>query len=352
MRAQAAVAGDVLAGHGILWRRLGHAELAAIEVPPARRGEITVAVSATVVSCGTERARHLGMPNARVDFPHRPGYAAAGVVVELGPGASRFATGDRVALLDVPHQSVATVPAERCYHLPAGVALEDAAVLQLGVVAAQGVRRAGAGIREGGALAVIGMGLVGSLAQRIAVGWGAGPCTAVAASRAKAEQALAGGAERFLSLDHDAEAVAGLSAPVVIEATGDPDGLALAVAAAAPGGRVVLLGSPRGLASRVPVQEIWRKRLQVVGAHVNRLKREQLPSAEDPIRREASAVLDALASRRLVVSDLFTAAVDPRDAGRFYRRLAKDRTIVGARFDWTGFPPGVLGRGRHLACAN
>jgi threonine dehydrogenase-like Zn-dependent dehydrogenase len=117
-------------------------------------------------------------------------------------------------------------------------------------------------------------------------------------------------------LEEDAAAVAQLARPVVIDATGDPEGLALAVEVAKPGGRVILLGSPRGLASCLPVTEIWRKQLQIIGAHVNGLKHEPLPPKQ-AIGREAELVLRALASNRLVVSDLFTTEVDPRETERF-----------------------------------
>lgn len=313
-----------------------------IRVTRCRRREVTVKVVASVVSCGTERARFLGLPNASVEFPHEPGYAAAGVVIDVGAEVSGLAVDDRVALLDVPHQSVATVPIERVYRVAEGVALEDAALLQLGIIAAQGVRRAA--IQQGEPFAVIGMGLIGSLAHRIARLGGAGPCTAITATRAKAGRARESGVEQFIALEEDAAAVEQLARPVVIDATGDPEGLALAVKVAKSGGRVILLGSPRGLASCFPVTEIWRKHLQIIGAHVNGLKHEPLPPKQ-AIRREAELVLQALASNRLVVSDLFTTEVDPREAERFYRRLTRDRGIIGARFDWSRLPQEMAGNG-------
>jgi len=322
-----------LGGHGILWPALGCSRLAPIEVERCKDGELTVGVSTSVVSVGTERARYLGLPNAEVTFPHRPGYAAAGQVIEVGAGVTGIGPGDRVALLDVPHQSVATVPVERAYGVPADVAIEDAALLQLGIIAAQGLRRAA--IEPGEPFGVIGMGLIGSLAQRLAGAQEAGPCTAIAATSAKARLGQTRGVERFVTLDQDAEVLKALSLPVVIEATGNPRGLAVAVSVAAPGGRVVLLGSPRGLASSLPVDDIFRKGLRVIGAHVNGLHAERSLGVNDVVQREARTVLDALASRRLLVSDLFGAAINPRETELFYWSLVRDRSIIGARFDWT-----------------
>jgi UDP-N-acetyl-2-amino-2-deoxyglucuronate dehydrogenase len=326
----------VLRGYGVIWPELGRTRLEPVEVPRCGGGEVTVDVVASVVSPGTERARYLGLPNARVPFPHRPGYAAAGVVIEVGGDAAGVAVGDKVALLDVPHQSVATVPAGRAYRIPPAVATEDAALLQLGIVAAQGLRRAA--IQPGEPFAVVGMGLIGCLAQRLARAQQAGPSTAIARSRSKARFALTDGGGRFLAIEQDAGAVEALSMPVVIEATGDPGGLEVAVSAAATGGRVILLGSPRGLASELPAEKIYRKGLRVVGAHVNGLRQEPGLAHQERLGREAATVLDALAGGDLVVGDLFGAGADPREAELFYWSLVRDRSIVGARFDWSGFP--------------
>jgi predicted dehydrogenase/threonine dehydrogenase-like Zn-dependent dehydrogenase len=329
-------AADALEGYGVVWPELGRTRLEPVDVPACGPGEVTVDVVASAVSPGTERARYLGLPNARIPFPHRPGYAAAGVVIETGDGVTDLVRGDQVALLDVPHQSVATVPAERAYRIPDGVSMGDAAVLQLGIVAAQGVRRAE--IQPGAPFAVVGMGLIGALAQRLARAQQAGSSTAIARSASKARFALADGDDRFLSLDRDATAVEGLQMPLVIEATGDPAGVEVAILAAAPGGRVILLGSPRSLDSRLPAEAIYRKGLRVVGAHVNGLRQELGLPHKQSLDREAGTVLGALASGAMVIGDLFAADADPREAERFYWSLIRDRSIVGARFDWTGFP--------------
>jgi UDP-N-acetyl-2-amino-2-deoxyglucuronate dehydrogenase len=51
----------------------------------------------------------------------------------------------------------------------------------------------------------------------------------------------------------------------------------------------------------------------------------------------------------LAVDDLVKVEIDPREADAFYRRLARDREIVGARFDWTLLPADDrVGDGRIL----
>jgi predicted dehydrogenase/threonine dehydrogenase-like Zn-dependent dehydrogenase len=333
---------------GLEWPSRGRVRLLHFTEPRPAAEQVTVQVTSSVVSPGTERARYLGLPNAEVTYPHRPGYAAAGTVVAVGENVGDLAPGQAVALLDVPHQSLVTLPRERAHLVPPGVDPQHAAILQIALIAAHGVRQAA--LRKGEEFTVIGAGLVGALAHRFAAADNAGPCTVVAATRAKQELARRGGASRFLTTAEDLEVIECLDAPTVIDASGDPATFALAVRAAAPEGRVVLLGSPRGRSDDLCADLIVRKRLRVVGAHVNGLKNGVAGSngAVPP------AVLAALACGAVEVGDLLGLTVDPREAELFYRRLAADRSIAGARFDWAGFhtpaarPPSQLRRrARH-----
>src|SRR5436190_2004984 len=88
------------------------------------------------------RHANLGLANTSVGFPHRPGYSAAGVVLAAGTNVAKVKPGDLVAVRNAPHASVVTVPASSVYAVPAGVPAEAAAMVQLGVICGQGVRRA------------------------------------------------------------------------------------------------------------------------------------------------------------------------------------------------------------------
>jgi 2-desacetyl-2-hydroxyethyl bacteriochlorophyllide A dehydrogenase len=322
-------------GQAVVWTAPGLAELVPVEVPGAGAGEVTLEVLASAVSSGTERAQYLRLPNTSFRFPHRPGYSAAGVVLTAGADVTTFEPGDHVAVRNVPHASVVTAPASSVYRVPPGVAIEAAALVQLGNICGQGVRRAA--VEPGQPLCVIGAGLIGALARRLATAAGAGPVTVVARSRSKQERVEADGA-RFLVADANRAEVEALTAPVVIEATGDPEALRLAAEAAGPGGRVILLGSPRGVTADVPLAAIRAKRLLLIGAHVDTLRHESHLTGIDMYEREAQAFLGLLADGRLSVNDLLEVVIDPREADAFYRQLAGARGVVGARFDWTALP--------------
>jgi 2-desacetyl-2-hydroxyethyl bacteriochlorophyllide A dehydrogenase len=325
----------LLSGQAVIWTAPGQTELLPVEVPRARDGEVTLRILTSVISTGTERAQYLRLPNTTVVYPHRPGYAGAGLVIAAGSNVANVKPGDLVAARNVPHMSVVTAPASWIHRIPAGVRQEDAALAQLGVICGQGIRRAA--IEPDEPVCVLGAGLVGALALRLATAAGAGPVTVIARSNRKERSARAGGAARFLIAESDE--VAALASPVVIEATGEPRALGLAVEAAARGGRVILLGSPRGSTHDVPIEAIRAKRLRLVGAHVDTLRYESRLTGIDLYEREAQAFLDHLAGGLLSVADLVEVTIDPREADAFYRALPAAPDIVGARFDWTLLPP-------------
>jgi 2-desacetyl-2-hydroxyethyl bacteriochlorophyllide A dehydrogenase len=314
----------------------GVAELLPVEVPVARRDEVTVEIATSVISPGTERAFYLQLPNTTTSYPFLPGYSAAGVVLSGRTNGSGVEPGDRVAVRNVGHSSVATAPADAVHPVPDGVSLEDSALVQVGVICGHGVRRAA--IERGERVVVVGAGLIGTVAARLARAEGAGPVTVIAKSRVKQSAAPADGTGRFLSSEEDMEDITALAAPVVIDATGDPAALGTAVAAAGDGARIVLLGSSRGLTHGMPTTSIRAKRVQLIGAHVQSLSAEARLKGEDLVAHEALTFLDHLAAGRLTVADLLDEVVDPREASSFYRRLASARDLVCARYDWTVVP--------------
>lgn len=333
----------LLHGQGIAWGSTGYAQLVDVDVPRPGPGRVTVQTDASVVSPGTERAQYLRLPNTAVGLLGRPGYSAAGVIVSIGRGVEDLSVGDRVAVAGVPHASLAVAPSSAAFRIPNGISGPEAAMVQLGVIAAQGVVHGR--IADGSRFAVVGGGLVGALALRIGIAQGGVGVAVVARSREKESAALAGGAQSFVTSEDGAAAIA---ADVVIESTGDPEGVLTAIRAAAPGGRIVLLGSPRGVTSHVPIDLLRERRLTLVGAHVDTLDQASSRTGRDERRTRGEHFLELVAQRRVRVDDLAGPAIDPRDAGPFYRRLTSDRSLVGAHFDWTLLPDNQRCRRGHL----
>ena len=333
----------LLRGWGVALTGDGVAELTPVEVPRPGRGQVAVRLEASAISPGTERALYLRLPNTAVSALGHVGYSGAGVVHEVGADVSDLRPGDAVAVAGAFHASVVTVDASAVFPIPPGVGFEQAALVMLGIISGQGVTRAE--LAAGEPFAVIGAGPIGLLAQRLAVADGARCVATVATSRGKESLALTGGAERFLLADED---VSALEAPVVIEATGSPDALDVALRAAGQGARIVLLGSPRGVTTRFPLEEVRARRATLIGAHVNTVMTELARTGVDVRRREAMRFLERLSDGRIAVDDLVGDAIDPREAALFYRRLGADRNLVGAHFDWPRLDPDERVASGHL----
>ncbi len=169
--------------------------------PALRSGVALVAARCSLISVGTERTKiETGEKNllqkarARPDLVRKVvdrarteglkstldvtrdrlaalspiGYSAAGVVLEVGEGVEGLAPGDRVACGGdgAGHAEILSVPKNLVARIPDGVGFEDAAYTTVGAIALHGVRQAEAGIGEW--VGVVGLGLVGQLAARIA----------------------------------------------------------------------------------------------------------------------------------------------------------------------------------------
>jgi len=110
------------------------------------------------------------------ELPVVPGWDAAGLVEDLGPGATRFRRGDRVwAFARKPvvrggtYAEYVTVPEPGVGRMPAGILYEEAAAVPLaGLTAQQALFRAGGLARGESVLVVGGSGGVGHLAVQLA----------------------------------------------------------------------------------------------------------------------------------------------------------------------------------------
>jgi choline dehydrogenase-like flavoprotein/threonine dehydrogenase-like Zn-dependent dehydrogenase len=333
-------------GTAIVWTGPGRAEVVPVEVPAPGLGEVSVLVEASAVSLGTERARWQGRPGASVRYPHQPGYSLAGTVHAVGPGVYDIEPGTPVAVWGAPHQSLVTVRRQQVHPLADGADPVSAALVTLGAIAELGVARAGD--VAGRSLAVVGAGVIGLLAQRIAVADGAKPCTVVAASTAK-DAIVAGDPAAVLT---PPAAVDRIAADVVVEATGAAAGLDLAVrAAAAPGGTVVVLGTTRAEAVPVALDLVAARALRLVGAHAGLL---DAPGGTSGLDRRAAAerFLDRVATGAVRVDDLVTSHADPSGAGDLLDRIGADRAQVVPVLDWWRLAPDLRARAGGLDVPN
>ncbi len=268
----------------------------------------------------------MGLPNAHIGFPHVPGYLSAGVVVD-GPGH----VGERVAIRGAPHQSHIVVPPSQVHSIAADVDEVDAALWQLGITCLNGLRAGGHPAST--PLVVVGAGLVGAITRRLAVARGAKACHVLAASDAKAWSIR--GEERVTF-----DVVGRRDQPrcsLVVDASGSPRGLPVALDHVADGGTVVLLGSPRAHTAPVDMGQLQDRGLRIIGAHIDTLKFDRLQAAriEEALSAEYHNMLEhgEVTFRNLV--EVHRAETAPL----VYRRISTDAALVAVAFDWSAAPP-------------
>lgn len=171
--------------------KTGATEVAELPVPAARRGQLLIATTQTLVSAGTERmlvefgkanwldkARQQPdkvrmvldkiktdglMPTLeavfnKLDQPLPLGYCNVGRIADLGGGVSGFEVGDRV-ISNGKHAEVVSVPVNLCAKVPDAVSDEEAAFTVLGAIALQGIRLVQPTLGE--TVVVTGLGLIG-----------------------------------------------------------------------------------------------------------------------------------------------------------------------------------------------
>jgi 2-desacetyl-2-hydroxyethyl bacteriochlorophyllide A dehydrogenase len=321
--------------------RVSVAEFELADAPPS--GQVLIQTERSLVSAGTELAivmgTHIGFSTGAAwpRFPMALGYTAVGRVLATGPDVTNVSVGDRV-LAATPHASHALAEADSLLRLPIGTSADGALLANLASISLNGVRMAGPRLGEG--MAVFGQGLIGALAARFGRVAGFRPVLGVdplAERRALAESA------GLVAVDPAAADPAevhrrladGRQPEVVIEATGAPDVIVSALELAAEGGRVVLLGSPRGRVEIDPYTQIHRKGISVIGAHARMTPGVATRDNPFTAERNRQLALTLIADGSLDVRGLVSHHVRPEDAPATYRALA-DRApgYMGVVIEW------------------
>ncbi len=268
------------------------------------------------------------------------GYSAAGVVIEAGPAVTGLRPGQLVATGgagQASHAEFQAVPGLLCAAVPDGVAAQDAAFTTITSIALHALRIAEVG--PGAKVVVLGLGLIGQLAARLAMAAGCDVAGIDPAGHPRAVAAAAG----VLALDEAGEQTTdqviswsrhrGADAVLICAAGRSSDAVLRAPALCRDRAAVVIVGDVGLQLTRTPFYE---RELSV------RFARSYGPGRYDPsyeawgvdypagqVRwtegRNFEAVLDLMAAGRLAVADLVTHTFSIADADAAYR-LIEQRT--------------------------
>ncbi len=349
----------------------GPVEVLDVPQPTPDPTEVLVRTVASVISPGTERAvtalaqsSLLAQARARPDLVRQVvrkakaegiaataqsvrgrlaqdlplGYSAAGQVVEVGSAVSGLRAGQLVATGGAGkanHAEFQAVPGLLCTAVPHGVPAKDAAFTTVASIALHGLRLAEVG--PGSKVVVIGLGLVGQLAARLAMAAG---CDVAGVDPAGHARIIAAGAG-VLALDELGDPTTervrawsrgrGADAVLVCAASSSSGPVTRAPALCRDRAPVVIVGDVGLQLDRTPFYE---RELSL------RFARSYGPGRYDPsyeawgvdypagqVRwtegRNFEAVLDLLAAGRLQVADLVTHCYDIGDAPAAYELIEK-----------------------------
>ena len=358
-------------------------DLRLVEVPQPSVGpnQILVATTYSAISAGTEKAvRHLASASLVAKAKARPelvrqvvrkaradgliatmhsvqsrldedmplGYSAVGRVIALGANVSGLRVGDTVATAGAGHAEIQLVAANLACRVPDTVAAEDAALCTIASIALHGLRLADLG--PGSTVCVIGLGLLGQIACRLALASGY-RVAGIDVQPHLVDRAIASGVHACV--EDGAEATAdildwsrgrGVDAVLITAATPSSNPMRRAPALCRDSARIVLVGDVGMELERTPLYE---KELSV------HLARSYGPGRYDrvyedwgvdypvglvrwPVARNLEAVLDLLAAG-VTFSDLITHTFAIEDAESAYALLDSGESYLGVelRYDST-----------------
>jgi hypothetical protein len=363
--------------------RGGPATLLDVPRPVPEPAEVLVRTVCSVISPGTERAvtalarsSLLAKARARPDLVRQVvqkartdglaatrqavqgrlaqdvplGYSAAGLVIEVGSAVSGIRPGQLVATGGAGkanHAEFQAVPGLLCAAVPAGVSAQDAAFTTIAAIALHGLRMAEAG--PGAKVVVVGLGLIGQLAARLAMAAG---CDVAGIDPARHPRAVAA-RSGALALDEAGARTTdqvlawsrgrGADAVLVCAASPSPDIVMRVPALCRDRAPVVIVGDVGLRLNRAPFYE---RELSV------RFARSYGPGRYDPsyeawgvdyppgqVRwtegRNFEAVLDLQAAGRLAVADLVTHSFDISQAPDAYRLIEeRPEPYLAIRLDY------------------
>ncbi|MBA3449087.1 MAG: Gfo/Idh/MocA family oxidoreductase [Pseudaminobacter sp.] len=280
------------------------------------------------------------------------GYSSAGVVVEVDNDDLGMVVGQRVSCMGTGfanHAEYVVVPKNLAVALPINVGFDQAAFGALACIAIQGIRRLD--LSPGERVGVVGLGLIGQLALRLAAAMGYSAYgydineARVTHARAHggATQVVNSAKDDPVSAVQDATAGVGLDGIVICASSKDDALVNQAFAMCRRRGRVSIVGD---VGLKLERAKMYAKEIEVrlsCSYGAGRYDYDyEMKGADYPLpyvrwteRRNLEFFIGLLASGRLDVSDLVSARIDIEKCEEAYARVKSgDSTLFGVLFDY------------------
>ncbi|NJP04702.1 MAG: zinc-binding dehydrogenase [Chloroflexaceae bacterium] len=307
-------------------------ELSEVKVNDPGASDVLVRTVYTSISAGTERMLLDGrMPHPALSFPVIPGYETVGQVVKVGKNAPEELLGQWVYVGGARcFQGVNAAWGGQSQYLSAeadrvvplkGIMPERGVVLALGATALHGISVAQ--IRRGDRVLVLGQGIVGQLAARLAR-W-AGASFIAVADRVDIRLSVSE-ADRIINVTHEAleESLDGERVNVLIEATGSMSVLSSALPLLADHGRILLLGYYEHI--DIPYAPVFMHEAQIL------IAREWFSGPDGDLPR----IRDLILHGEIDIEGLLTHRVPLNRIQAAYRLALEDPSCLKLIVEWPG----------------
>lgn len=316
------------------------------DIPLLGEHDVKVKTIFSTVSCGTEKANITGDPNVgpssagKAVFPRHLGYSSSGIVEEVGEKVSSVKPGDRVVVYWSVHSEYNVLGEENIVKIEDdNISMQEAAVAFITTFPMAAIRKTKLEIGE--SMLVMGLGLLGQLAVRLAKLAGAVPIVAVDPVKERREEALKNGADFAFDpfeegFAEKVKAVTGGGVNTCIEVTGVGAGLNGALDCMAKFGRVALLGCTRNSDFSVDYyRKVHGPGITLIGAHT--LARPDVESHAGWFthRDDIITCLKLISHGRLDLKTMIKETHKPEECEEVYTRLVNDENFpVLVQFDW------------------
>ena len=278
-------------------------------LPSLGSNEVLVKTLFSAISPGTEVARIRNITNPHTKYPYFPGYSACCKVIDKGTKVNSFEIGQTV-VCQIPHASHWIIEEQNCFLLPKDISNTEGAVIRIGTISLQGVRKAE--IQDGMIVAILGLGPIGSFANQIARCFGAAFIAGIDTNKWRCVLAMECGIDKAVTSIEELD-LAG-EVDVIIEATGNPETIPEVLAIIKKMGRVILLGSHRGVTSQVDFyNSVHKKGLTIIGAHDS--------SRYGTLREDIETMFKLIIQQRVDLKPLITNVAPYMEAEKVYECL-------------------------------
>ena len=327
-------------GRGLLWTKPGSVVVEEYEIPAVGSDEVLIQTEVTLISPGTERAHFLAMENTPQTFPRTPeGYNNVGKIIAIGENVKGFHEGERVAS-GANHASHVLVKAEKVLKVPEGLKPELAVFFNIGAISLQAVRKAT--IELGESVGILGQGLIGQMASQLSRMSGGLPVISIDLIEYRLSLSRELGSDYLINPSKESihqkvqQYTDSRGLDVMIEATGNPQAIVDCFPLVRDRGRIILLGSPRGVSESVNFYpDIHRRGISIIGAHTFVRPMRESSKYFWTWKDDATVVLKLLNLGRLRVEKFISTKLPYEKAEEGYKLLLEGKgNILGILFSW------------------